>query len=416
MTTANRVTACRFCGGALTIPFCDLGATPLANSYISPTCAAEPELVFPLNAVVCESCFLVQLDHVADASHIFSDYAYFSSFSSTWLAHAATFTRAAIARHGLGANSFVAEVASNDGYLLRNFVAAGIPCLGIEPAANVAAAAVAIGVPTRTAFFGRNCAAEIVTEHGYADLIVANNVLAHVPDLNDFVGGLAVLAGPRGTVSIEVPHVLALIDQVLFDTIYHEHYAYWSLHSMRQVLAAHGLTVYAVEVLPTHGTSLRVLASADPLAGQRYGAGALRQIEAREARGGLSTASPYRNFEPKVRDIIEAFRDYMRKARATGRRVAAYGAAAKGNTFLNTSGATNNDIALVADRNPAKQGKLLPGSRIPIVGPEELLDYRPDDVLILPWNLADEIGAELSAVRAWGGRLLVAAPRLHEIA
>jgi hypothetical protein len=418
MTTANRITACRFCGGALSIPFCDLGATPLANSYIVPTDAAEPEQIFPLNAVVCERCFLVQLDHIADASHIFSDYAYFSSFSSTWLTHAAAFARAAIDRHHLGPGSFVAEVASNDGYLLRNFVAAGVPCLGIEPAANVAAAATAIGVPTRTAFFSRQCATEIVAEHGHADLVIANNVLAHVPELNDFVAGLALLAGPNGTVSIEAPHLLTLIDQVLFDTIYHEHYAYWSLHAMRQVLAAHGLTVYAVEVLPTHGTSLRVLASADPNAARRHATaslGALGAVDAQEARAGLNTPFPYQNFQPKVRHIIAAFRDYIGGARRSGRRIAAYGAAAKGNTFLNASATTAGDIAMVADRNPAKQGKLLPGSRIPIVSPEQLLAYRPDDVVILPWNLADEVAGELSQIRSNGGRLLVAVPDLREI-
>jgi C-methyltransferase C-terminal domain len=217
-------------------------------------------------------------------------------------------------------------------------------------------------------------------------------------------------------VSIEVPHVLALIDQVQFDTIYHEHYAYWSLHAMRAVLARHGLLVYAVEILPTHGTSLRVLASADAGADQCHGSAALGQVEAQEARAGLGTPGPYRNFEPKMRDVVAAFRDYLGTAQAAGRRVAAYGAAAKGNTFLNAGGATCNDIAMIADRNPAKQGKLLPGSRIPIVGPDQVLAYRPDDVLILPWNLADEIAGALDAVRGWGGRLLVASPRLREIA
>jgi hypothetical protein len=413
---ADRITTCRFCGGSLTIPFCDLGSTPLANSYISPQATRAQDPVFPLNAVVCERCFLVQLDYGADASNIFSDYAYFSSFSSTWLAHATAFTQAAIARHRLDTDSFVVEVASNDGYLLRNFVSSGIPCLGIEPAINVAATATALGVPTRIAFFGRSCAAEIVADHGHADLIVANNVLAHVPDLNDFVAGLAALAGRNGSVSIEVPHLLALIEHLQFDTIYHEHYAYWSLETMRKVLAAHGLLVYSVEILSTHGTSLRVLASANPLSGQHHAAGALSRVEAQEAVSGLGTASPYQNFEPKVRGIITATRDYMRQAHQTGRRVAAYGAAAKGSTFLNACLVTDDDIAMVADRNPTKQGKLLPGSRIPIVRPETLIEYRPDDVLILPWNLAGEIAKELSVVREWGGRLLVAMPRLQAVA
>lgn len=416
MTTATRADACRVCGGALGIPFCDLGTTPLANAYVSPKRAGESDPVFPLNAVVCDRCFLVQLDHVVDASAIFSDYAYFSSYSSSWLTHAADYARAAIDRHALGAHSFVVEVASNDGYLLRNFVAAGIPCLGVEPAANVAAAAVAACVPTDVAFFGRDHAARIVQRHGHADLIVANNVLAHVPDVNDFVAGLAELAGPLGTVSIEAPHLLALIEQTQFDTIYHEHYSYWSLHSMRQLLAAHGLFVNAVERLPTHGTSLRVMACADRSAAERQSGADLAEVAAQEARAGLHTPAPYRGFEPKVRAIIAGFRAYLDQAHAAGRRIAAYGAAAKGNTFLNAGHVTRDDIMLVADRNPAKQGKLLPGSHIPIVPPDALLASRPDDVLILPWNLAAEIAGELRAVRDQGGRLLVAVPAMRQIA
>ena len=442
---ATRITSCRFCGGALSIPFCDLGATPLANAYVAPEHAGTPDPVFPLNAVVCERCFLVQLDHVVDAGAIFSDYAYFSSYSSTWLAHAASFARAATARFALGPQSFVVEVASNDGYLLRNFVAAGIPCLGIEPAANVAQAAATAGVQTQVAFFGRACARDLVAQRGHADLVIANNVLAHVPDVNDFVAGLALLAGPRGTVSIEAPHLLALIEQGQFDTIYHEHYAYWSLHAMRQVLGAHGLTVYGVEVLPTHGTSLRVLASADPeparlhvppaqsgpprrdgtdgrhKAGHDMGAATacspvdhLAEVQAAEARAGLGTPAPYRGFQPLVQATIDGIRAWLGEARAAGRRVAAYGAAAKGNTFLNASGVTAAEIGLVADRSPAKQGRLLPGSRIPVVSPDELLAWRPDDVLILPWNIAPEIAAELLAVRSWGGRLLTAVPQMRE--
>lgn len=415
MTDVQHITTCRFCAGALSIPFCNLGRMPLANSYVAPEQAGRPDPTFPLNAVVCERCFLVQLDHVVDASDIFSDYAYFSSFSSTWLAHAETFARTMIDRQSLGANSFVAEVASNDGYLLRSFVAAGIRCLGIEPAANVAQAAIADGVPTKIAFFGRTCAAEIVAARGHADLVVANNVLAHVPDVNDFVAGLALLAGPRGVVSIEAPHLLALIEQAQFDTIYHEHYAYWSLHAMRQVLAAHGLTVFRVEMLPTHGTSLRVFASADPGAGTRYGTDMLAAVQAQEERAGIAGAALYQGFEARVRTIIQDFRRYLSDAADAGRRVAAYGAAAKGNTFLNAARVTPGSITCVADRNPAKQGRLLPGTRIPIVTPEALLASRPDDVVILPWNIAAEVAGELAAMRDWGGRLLVAIPHLRVI-
>ncbi len=412
MSSATRITACRFCGGALSIGFCDLGATPLANSYVRPECAATPDLSLPLNAVVCERCYLVQLDHIADAAGIFTDYAYFSSFSSTWLAHAAAFTRDAIARHGLGPRSFVAEIASNDGYLLRNFVAAGIPCLGVEPATNVAAAAIAAGVPTEIAFFGRERARAIVAARGHADLVIANNVLAHVPDLDDFVSGLALLAGPRGVVSIEAPHLLALIEQVQFDTIYHEHYAYWSLHAMRQVLAAHGLDVFAVEVLPTHGTSLRVSASAAAHAGDP---GALVEVTGREAALGIAGPALYLGFDARVRGVLTEFRAWLDTAHRQGRRVAAYGAAAKGNTFLNAGHVTGNDITMVADRNPEKQGRLLPGSRIPIVSPEALIAARPDDVVILPWNIAAEVAVEVSAIRAQGGRLWVAVPGMREI-
>ena len=412
MSSATRITACRFCGGALSIGFCDLGETPLANSYVRPEHAATPDPAFPLTVVVCERCYLVQLDHIADAAGIFTDYAYFSSFSSTWLAHAATFTRDAIARHGLGPRSFVVEIASNDGYLLRNFVAAGIPCLGVEPAANVAAAALAAGVPTEIAFFGRERARAIVAARGHADLVIANNVLAHVPDLDDFVGGLALLAGPRGVVSIEAPHLLALIEQTQFDTIYHEHYAYWSLHAMRQTLAAHGLAVFALEVLPTHGTSLRVSASAAP---QVADPRALAAVAAREAAAGIAGPALYLGFDARVRSLLAGFRAWLDKAQRQGRRVAAYGAAAKGNTFLNAGHVTVDDIAMVADRNPEKQGRLLPGSRIPIVSPAALIAARPDDVVILPWNIAAEVAGELASIRAQGGLLWTAIPCIRQI-
>ena len=407
--TAERISACRFCGGTLAIPFCDLGATPLANSYVPPAHADLPDPLFPLNAMACENCLLVQLDHTADATGIFSDYAYFSSFSSTWLSHAAAFCADAITRFGLTAKSFVVEIASNDGYLLKNFVQAGIPCLGVEPAANVAAAAVAACVPTRVAFFGRAEAAKMVAERGHADLVIANNVLAHVPDVNDFVGGLALLAGPRGVVSIEAPHLLSLIAGMQFDTIYHEHFFYWSLHAMAVVLSAHGLTVMRVDRLPTHGGSLRVSAAAAP----HGDPGDLVQMRAREVAARLDRAEGYAGFGAKVGKILDGLRTHLHGAR--NRRIAAYGAAAKGNTLLNAAGITAADIAMVADRNPAKQGRLLPGSRIPVVTPAALLAFRPEEVLILPWNIASEIAGELRAMREWGGRLMVAVPHLQHV-
>lgn len=407
MTQSRQITTCRFCTGSLSIPFCDLGATPLANSYVDPAQADTPDPVFPLNAMVCESCHLVQLDHIVDAHAIFSDYAYFSSFSTGWMDHARRFASEATARFGLGAASFVVEIASNDGYLLRNFVAAGIPCLGVEPAANVAAAAERAGVPTRVAFFGAAEARAIVAERGHAGLVIANNVLAHVPDINDFVAGLAILAGPRGRVSIEAPHLLALIEQVQFDTIYHEHYAYWSLHAMRQVLEAHGLLLRDVARLPTHGGSLRVLAGAPG----SWAHSDLAAVTEAEAEAGVATAAFYAGFAPRVRAVLDGFLRYI-----NGKRVAAYGAAAKGNTFLNAAGVTQRDILMVADRNPAKQGRLLPGSRIPIVSPEALLAARPEEVVILPWNLATEIASELKPLTDSGSKLLVAVPRLRRIA
>ena len=401
----HRLSACRFCGGSLDIPFCDLGATPLANAFVPREMAGQVDPALPLNAMACAACHLVQLDHTADATEIFSDYAYFSSYSSSWLGHARAFCAEAEGRFGLGRGSFVAEIASNDGYLLRNFVAAGIPCLGVEPAANVAAVAVEAGVPTRVAFFGAAEAQRIVSERGHADLVIANNVLAHVPDVNDFVAGLAVLAGPRGVVSIEAPHLLRLIEGTQFDTIYHEHFFYWSLHAMRQVLAAHGLRVMRVDEIGTHGGSLRVAAAAVP----RGHLGACDAVEVAERAALLDGALGYAGFQSRVAAVLDGLRAHLRGHR---RRVAAYGAAAKGNTLLNAAGITSEDIAMVADRNPAKQGRLLPGSRIPVVTPEALAAYRPDEVLILPWNLAGEI---TSALRGVAGRRTIAVPALHDL-
>lgn len=406
---ARPVTACRACGGRLGSVFCDLGTMPVANSYLLPEKAAEPEPAFPLRALVCEDCRLVQLDTVVDETGIFSDYAYFSSTSATWLAHAARFCTETTRRLGLGMGSFVVEVASNDGYLLRNFVAAGIPCLGIEPAANIAAVARATGVPTETHFFGRAVAAEILAARGGrpADLVIANNVLAHVPDLDDFVGGLAWLAGETGVVSIEAPHLVALVDGVQFDTIYHEHYAYWSLLSMERALARDGLFAFDVERLPTHGGSLRVLAAAK----QVEPSAELLALRAEEVARGLHGDAFYNGFDARVREVVAGLRAWVSAMRAEGRRIGAYGAAAKGNTLLNAAGVTAVEILAVADRSPAKQGKLLPGSHIPVVTPEALLALRPDDILILPWNIAEEVAQQLAA-SGYHGRMVTAVPRL----
>jgi hypothetical protein len=382
---------------------------PLANYYVRPEQADMPDPVFPLHARVCERCFLVQLDHVVDPQAIFSDYAYFSSFSSSWLEHARRFAQEMIEMLDLGNDDFVVEVASNDGYLLKNFVAADIACLGVEPASNVAETARAAGVPTEAIFFGLAAARNIVSRRGHASLVIANNVLAHVPDVNDFVSGLAHLAGSSGLISIEVPHLLRLVQHTEFDTIYHEHYAYWSLHAMTNVLHAHGLATVDVREIPTHGGSLRVFARAS---GARRSSN-VAALHAAEAKAGIADPGFYEQFGPRVSGVITAFRQYLRGARAAGRCVAAYGAAAKGNTFLNASKITPRDVAFVADRNPHKQGHLLPGSRIPIVAPQSVLDRKPHDLIILPWNVADEIVEEMAGIRRWGGRFVIGVPKLR---
>jgi SAM-dependent methyltransferase len=383
---------------------------PLANSYLPPGADLAAEPIFPLKAVVCDECRMVQLDAVVDAEGIFSDYAYFSSTSESWLEHARNYSMTVMRQLGLNDRSLVIEAASNDGYLLRNFVAAGVPCLGVEPAANIASLAREGGVPTETVFLGADSADDLLARLGrHADLVIANNVLAHVPDVNDFVAGLARLAGPRGKVSIEAPHLLRMVEGVQFDTIYHEHYAYWSFLAMERLLARHGLRVARVEELPTHGGSLRVWACARAASFAPESALAMRDLEMRRGLGGDAF---YRGFDQRVRLVLDDFRSWMSQSRAQGRRVGAYGAAAKGNTFLNAAGVKADGILAVADRNPAKQGRLLPGSHIPVVSPEELLALAPDDILILPWNIAHEIVGSLRGA-GFRGRLLIAVPRME---
>lgn len=406
---AAPVGACRACGGALSIGLCDLGEQPLANSYVRPSEAAEPDPHFPLEVRVCSGCRLAQLTHIVDERAIFSDYAYLSSTSTSWLRHAESFCSWAIPEFGLNDASFVVEVASNDGYLLRNVVAAGIPCLGIEPANNVAQLAREAGVPTEVAFFGRAVADDLVGRMARtADLVIANNVLAHVPDLHDFVAGLAILAGQHGVISIEVPHLLRLIDDVQFDTIYHEHYAYWSLLALERLFAQHDLEIFDLHRLETHGGSLRLFASA---IGERQPAPPLIEVRAAEREAGLEGLGIYRDFDDRVARLIDRFRDYVAYARREGRVIAAYGAAAKGNTFLNRAGMTADDIVMVADANPLKQGRLLPGSRIPVTDPGRMLAAKPDDIIILPWNLRTEVAAQLRGA-GFAGRLVTAIPRL----
>jgi len=400
---------CRFCGTPLTTTFADLGETPLANSYVDPATAGPRDPAYTLHARVCSECLLVQVADAVPAEDIFSDYAYFSSYAQSWVEHARRYADMAIARFGLGPDSKVVEVASNDGYLLQHFAAQGIPVLGIEPAANVAEAAEARGVPTRTAFFGAELARSLRAEGVSADLMAGNNVLAHVPDLNDFVAGLAILLAGDGVLTMEFPHLLRLIEDTQFDTIYHEHFSYFSLLAVERVFARHGLKLFDVEELPTHGGSLRIFASRTdgPDRGESDG---LRKVRADEAAAALDRLETYGGFQARVEAVKTGLLDFLAKAEASGEVVAAYGAAAKGNTLLNFCGVTADQIAFVADVSPHKQNRLLPGSRIPVVAPEELKTRKPDHVLILPWNLKDEITGDHGYIREWGGDFVIAVP------
>ncbi len=407
--------ACRSCGAPLTTTFVDLGETPLANSYVTAEEVAQHrERRFPLHARVCGRCFLVQVDEPVEPEAIFSDYAYFSSMSDSWVEHARRHALAMIDRFALGPRSQVVEIASNDGYLLRHFLAAGVPALGIEPAANVAAAAIASGVPTEVAFFGRATAERLVARGLSADLTAANNVLAHVPDIGDFVAGFAVLLAAEGVATFEFPHLLNLIRDVQFDTIYHEHFSYLSLTAVETVFALAGLRAFDVEELSTHGGSLRLFACRAGAA--RRETDRLFALRAMERAAGLDRLDAYRGFAPRVEAVKRDFLAFLAAAGAEGKRVAAYGAAAKGNTFLNVCGIGAADIVCVFDRSPAKQGRLLPGSHVPVLAPERLADVRPDYLIVLPWNLFDEIRAQTEQIADWGGRWVVALPRLRVIA
>jgi SAM-dependent methyltransferase len=407
----NSSPLCRFCRTPLRATLVDLGSTPLANSYLSPEELGAPEPTFPLHARLCSACRLVQVDDVAAPEKIFGHYAYFSSYSTSWVEHARRFAIMAKERWGLGTKSLVIEVASNDGYLLKHFVDMDVPVLGIEPAANVAEAARAAGVATDVSFFGRATAERLRNEGYEADLIVGNNVFAHVPDINDFVAGFAILLKPDGVVSLEFPHLLKLIEQTQFDTIYHEHFSYLSLYTTEKILAAHGLRTFDVTELPTHGGSLRVTATR--MSSKVHAESAsLNKVRRDEAAKGVEGDALYAGFEAKVRALRTAFVNFLRQAKADDKTVVAYGAAAKGNTLLNYSGVGANLVDYVVDLNPHKQGCFMPGSRLPIYPPSRLLETKPDHVLILPWNLKDEIMTQIKYVRDWGGQFVIAVPTL----
>ncbi|WP_454849418.1 methyltransferase domain-containing protein [Rhizobium binxianense] len=405
-----KFSGCRFCGAELSHRFVDLGVMPLANAYLSQEQLSRPEPAYPLRASVCEECWLVQADAFVAPEDIFSHYVYFSSYSDSWVEHARRFTVMATERFGLTPASQVVEVASNDGYLLRHFVKAGIPVLGIEPAANVAEVARAAGVPTESRFFGKETAADLVARGKAADLVVGNNVFAHVPDINDFVSGLATVLKPDGVVSLEFPHLLRLMDEVQFDTVYHEHFYYLSLLAVEKVFAAHGLKVFDVEELATHGGSLRVMAARSTSTAHPLGP-AVAKVRADEAAAGFDRIGTYTAFQERVAPIKDGLLTFLHQAKAEGKSVAAYGAAAKGNTLLNFCGVDTGLVDYVVDRNPHKQDQFLPGSRLPIHAPEKMVETRPDYVLILPWNLTQEI-VRSNDIGAWGGRFVYAIPEL----
>ena len=410
------MSSCRFCRALLTRVFLDLGLQPLANSYLTPEQLARgEEPVFPLLTLVCDACFLVQADHEVPAEAIFDDaYAYFSSYSPGWVAHAERYAEAMIARFGLGPDSLVVEVASNDGYLLQHFLTRGVPVLGVEPAGNTAQAARARGVRTEVAFFNAETGQAMAARGERADLMAANNVLAHVPDLNAFVGGFRHVLKPQGVLTFEFPHLLNLIEKVQFDTIYHEHYSYLSLLAVEQVLAAHGLRAFDVEHLSTHGGSLRLYCALT--ASHHAPTEALSDLRRIEADAGLNRLATYDGFTARVEAVREDFLDFLKAARDDGKTISAYGAAAKGNTFLNFCQVTRDDIVCAYDANPAKQGRSLPGSHIPVFAPQTVAQTKPDYLLILPWNLADEITQQLAYIADWGGRFVVASPSTRVLA
>ncbi len=401
---------CRLCAAPLTESFCDLGQSPLANSFLETIGDAQSEAFFPLHVRVCTECHLAQLPAMETPQNIFSNYAYFSSFADGWVAHCSDFAESASKRFSLDAQHRVIEIASNDGGMLAAFARHGAQILGIEPAANVAQAAMARGVPTRIAFFGSRLAGEMIEEGIAADLLIANNVLAHVPDLNDFVRGLSALLGPAGVLSIEFPSLLRLIEENQYDTIYHEHFSYFSMLTAENILARHGLAIFDVEDLATHGGSMRIYAQ-HAATGRLPLSPRLASVRQREAAAKLDKLETYRNFGVRVRKHRKNLLDLLHTARNSGHSIVAYGAPAKGNTLLNYCGIGQDVIEYTVDRNPRKQNRFLPGSHIPVRHPDLIRETRPDYVLILPWNWKDEIIADLAYIREWGGRFIVPVPQ-----
>jgi C-methyltransferase C-terminal domain/Putative zinc binding domain/Methyltransferase domain len=407
----ERKLACRFCSAPLTHSFVDLGTSPLCNATVTADKQGHPESFFPLHAFVCDRCFLVQLDEFVAPDNIFGDgnYSYFSSYSDSWLAHAKAYTEMMIDRFGLTSQSQVVEIASNDGYLLQYFVARQIKALGIEPASNCADAARQKGVESVQKFFGQQTAREVAAQYGKADVLLGNNVLAHVPDINDFVAGMKILLAKTGVLTMEFPHLLRLVEGNQFDTIYHEHFSYLSFGTVSQIFAHHGLTLWDVEELPTHGGSLRIFGKHSETAEHPLSERA-QALLAFEAEAGLRKPEYYDKFAEQVRETKRKLLAFLIEAKRKGKTVVGYGAPGKGNTLLNYCGIRRDMLDYTVDRSPVKQGTFLPGTRIPILAPEAIFQSKPDYVLILPWNLEKEITSSMGKIKEWGGKFVVPIP------
>ncbi len=403
---------CRSCGNELTYTFVDLGVSPLANSYLKAEQLEEMEPFYPLHAYVCENCFLVQLNEFQSSEQIFGDYAYFSSYSESWLKHAREYTELMLDRFGFDSNHQIIEIASNDGYLLQYFRNKGLPVLGVEPAQNVAKVARDAGIPTLSKFFGVQTATEMAAQGKYADLMLGNNVLAHVPDLNDFVEGFRILLKPQGIITMEFPHLMRLMEQNQFDTIYHEHFSYFSFITVKKVFAAHYLAVFDVEELPTHGGSLRIFACHAEDKSRTIGQ-SVRNLVEREKDAGFESLEHYLSFAEKVKETKRNILEFMVKVKKQRKSMAGYGAPAKGNTLLNYCGIGTDFIDYTVDRSPHKQGHFLPGTHIPIYHPDKINETKPAYLVILPWNLKEEIMEQMSHIRDWGGQFVTLIPEVR---
>lgn len=405
---------CRFCNTPLSHSFVSLGSSPLSNSYLSRDQLNKMEPFYPLEVYVCDQCFLVQLEEFESPKNIFTNYAYFSSYSDTYLKHSKEYVDIMMTNYGINQNSFVIEIASNDGYLLQYFAEMNIPVLGIEPAANVAEIAINKGIPTETVFFGTETASRLASEGKHADLILGNNVLAHVPSLNDFVSGLKILLKPTGIVTMEFPHLMRLMEEIQFDTIYHEHFSYFSFTTVDTVFCKYGLRIFHVEEIPTHGGSLRIYACHET-DNAKITSDQVIELKQRENNSGYTDINHYLSFSTKVKSLKLDILNFLVSSRIDGKKVVAYGAPAKGNTLLNYCGIDTDLVEYTVDRSPHKQGLFLPGTHIPIYSPEKIFETKPDYVFILPWNLKDEIVSQMSFVHQWGGKFLVFIPKFEVI-